>query len=125
MLRIDIDTGCLQTAKNYLYMLAGIVYCMQVLALEKLLPGGQRDTQTEEDHNSFLATRHKQLADSTFSPISEIISMLAYSKHIGLTASNSGNAYWSEDKQTFYLNGQPIVIRRFCKIAQDLLAKIE
>ena len=74
-------------------MLAGIVYYMQVLALEKLLLGGQRDTQTEEDYNSFLATQHKQLADSTFSLISKMISMLAYSKHIRLTASNLGNAY--------------------------------
>ena len=75
-----------------------------MLALEKLLLRGQRNRQTEEDCNSFLVTRHKQLADGTFSPISKIISMLAYGKHIGLTASNLGNAYWSEDKQTFYLN---------------------
>ena len=93
MLGINIDTGRLQTAKNYLYMLAGMVYCVQVLALEKLLLRGQRDRQTEEDCNSFLATQYKQLADSTFSLISEIISMLAYSKHIRLTASNLGNAY--------------------------------
>ena len=54
MLRINVDTGRLQTAKNYLYMLAGIVYCVQVLALEKLLLGGQCNRQIEEDYNSFL-----------------------------------------------------------------------
>jgi hypothetical protein len=93
VLGIDVDTDRLQTAKNYSYMLAGMVYCVRVLALEKLLPGGQRDTQTEQDRNHFLAAQHKHLADGTFSPISEIISMLAYGKYIGLTASNSGNAY--------------------------------
>jgi hypothetical protein len=93
VLGIDVDTDCLRTAKNYLYMLAGMVYCVQVLALEKLLLGGQRDTQTEQDCNCFLAAQHKHLADSTFSPISKIISMLAYGKYIGLTASNLGNAY--------------------------------
>ncbi|KZM28551.1 ATP binding [Ascochyta rabiei] len=97
--------NCLRTAKNYLYMLAGIVYYVRVLALEKLLPGGQRDTQTEQDRDCFLAARHKHLADGTFSLIS--------------------NAYWSEDKQTFYLNSRPIVISRFCKMAQDLLAETE
>ena len=75
-----------------------------MLALEKLLLGGPRNTYTEEDHNSFLVTQYKQLADSTFSLISKIISMLAYSKHIRLIASNLSNAYWLEDKQTFYLN---------------------
>jgi hypothetical protein len=93
VLRINIDTDCLQTVKNYLYMLAGMVYCVQVLALEKLLLGGQRDTQIEQDCNYFLAAQHKHLADSTFSLISKIISMLAYSKYIRLTASNLGNAY--------------------------------
>jgi superfamily II DNA helicase RecQ len=125
VLGIDVDTDRLRTAKNYSYMLAGMAYCVRVLALEKLLPGGQRDTQTEQDRDRFLAARHKHLADGTFSPMSEMISMLAYGKYIGLTAGNSGNAYWSEDKQTFYLNGRPIVISRFCKMAQDLLAETE
>lgn len=93
VLRINIDTDRLQTAKNYLYILAEIVYCVQVLALEKLLLEGQRNTQTEQNHNCFLAAQHKYLANSTFSPISKIISMLAYSKYIGLTAGNSGNTY--------------------------------
>jgi hypothetical protein len=64
-----------------------------VLALEKLLLEGQRNTQTEQDCNYFLAAQYKHLADSIFSLISEIISMLAYSKYIRLTASNLGNAY--------------------------------
>ena len=98
VLGIDPDTGRLRTAKNYSYMLAGMVYCVRVVGLEKLLPGWRRDTQTEQDRDRFLAMRHKYLADSTFSLTSEMISMLAYSKHIGLTASNLGNTYWSKDK---------------------------
>jgi hypothetical protein len=85
--------ACLRNAKNYLYVLAGIVYCVRVIALKKLLLGSQRDTQTEQNRNYFLAMRHKYLADGTFTLISEMLSMLAYGKHIKLTASNSGNAY--------------------------------
>jgi superfamily II DNA helicase RecQ len=125
VLGIDPDMARLRTAKNYSYMLAGMVYCVRVIALEKLLPKSQRDTQTEHDRNHFLEMRHKYLADGTFSPMSEMLNMLAYGKHIGLTAGNSGNAYWSEDKQTFYLNGRPIIISRFCKMAQDLVAETE
>jgi hypothetical protein len=93
VLRINVDTDRLQTVKNYLYMLAGIAYYVQVLTLEKLLLGGQHNTQTEQDCNRFLAAQYKHLADSTFSLISKIISMLAYSKYIRLTASNLGNIY--------------------------------
>jgi hypothetical protein len=43
VLGIDIETKRLCTAKNYLYMLAGIVYCARVLGVEKLLPAIERD----------------------------------------------------------------------------------
>lgn len=92
VLGIDPDTGRLRTAKHYLYMLAGMVYCVRVIAAKKLLPGGQRSTQTEQDRNRFIKMRHKHLADSTFTPMSAMISMLAYGKHVALTTGNSGNA---------------------------------
>ena len=45
VLGIDSDTNRLRTAKNYSYMLAGVVYCMRVLSVEKLLlpPRDRRD----------------------------------------------------------------------------------
>ncbi|UPX10345.1 uncharacterized protein EKO05_0001009 [Ascochyta rabiei] len=120
VLGINPDTGRLRTAKHYSYMLAGMVYCVQVIRAKKLLPGGQRNTQTEQDRNCFIKMRHKYLADGTFTLISAIISMLAYRKHVALIASNLGNAYWSADKQIFYLTSQQIKVSRFCKMAQDL-----
>jgi hypothetical protein len=54
---------------------------VRVVDLEKLLPGWQRNTQTEQDRDRFLAMRHKHLADGTFKPMSEMISMLAYGRH--------------------------------------------
>ena len=110
VLRYNTDTDRLQTAKNYLYILAGIVYCVRVVAVKTLLPSSQRSTQTEQDCDCFIKMRQKYLADGSFSPISEIISMLAYGKHVGLNAGNSGNAHWSLDKETFYLNSQLIAI---------------
>jgi hypothetical protein len=98
-------------------MLAGIVYCVRVLGVEKLLLSAQRSEQTVKDRERFLSMRHKYIADGTFSPISEMISLLAYSKHIGLSAGNLGNAYWSKDKRIFYLNSRPVYIDRFRKIA--------
>jgi hypothetical protein len=43
VLSIDTQTNCLRTAKNYLYMLAGVAYCTQVLAVEKILPAAGRN----------------------------------------------------------------------------------
>ena len=125
VLGIDADMGRLRTAKNYSYMLAGIVYCVRVLGVEKLLPAGSRAGQTNEDREYFLLMRSRFLADGSYSPMSEILSLLAYGKAVALTAGNSGNAYWLKDRKTFYLNGQPIVISRFRKMAQDLVAEAE
>jgi superfamily II DNA helicase RecQ len=123
VLGIDGDMGRLRTAKNYSFMLAGMVYCVRVLGLETLLPAGERDGQTEADRDNFMDMRKKYLADGSFSPMSKTINLLAMGKYIGLNAGNSGNAYWSQDKETFYLNGRPILVSRFCKMAQDLVAE--
>jgi hypothetical protein len=48
-------------------MLAGIVYCVQVLGVEKLLPAARRDEQTEKDRDGFLHMRKKYLADGSYS----------------------------------------------------------
>jgi hypothetical protein len=93
VLGINLDIGRLRNAKNYLYMLAGIVYCVRVLGVKKLLLLAQRSKQTIKDCKRFLSMQHKYIADSTFSLISEIISLLAYGKHIRLSAGNLGNAY--------------------------------
>jgi hypothetical protein len=82
---IDGDMGRLHTAKNYSFMLAGLVYCMQVLGLETLLPADGRDRQTKANHNNFVDMRKKYLADGSLSPISEMINLLAMGKYIGLT----------------------------------------
>ncbi|KAH6611643.1 hypothetical protein C7974DRAFT_370735 [Boeremia exigua] len=108
VLGIDTKTKRLRTAKNYLYMLAGMVYCIWVVGVEKLLPAAGRDEQIEEARDRFLEMRKKYLANGSYSPTSEMISLLAYSKHAALNKGNAGNAYWSLDKKIFYLNGRPI-----------------
>jgi hypothetical protein len=93
ILGINREIGRLRTAKNYSFMLAGVVYCVRVLGIKKLLPAGGRDDQTKADREHFMKMREKYLADRLFSPISKIINLLAIGKHIELNAGNSGNVY--------------------------------
>jgi hypothetical protein len=92
VLGIDTETRRLRTAKNYSYILAGIVYCIRVLFTEALLPAAQREEQTDDNRNRFLKMRRQYLADRSYSLISKMLSLLAYSKYIRLNAGNSGNA---------------------------------
>jgi superfamily II DNA or RNA helicase len=123
VLGIDTETKRLRTAKNYSYMLAGMVYCIRVLAVESILPAAGRDDQTEEDRDRFLEMRKKYLADGSYSPMSVTISLLAYGKRAAMNEGNAGNAYWSVDKKIFYLNGRPIGIERFRRMARDIVAE--
>ena len=93
MLGIDTQTNRLRTAKNFSYMLAGVVYCVRVLAAEKILPAAERNDQTEEDRERFLEMRKQYLADGSYSPISIMLSLLAYGKHAALNEGNASNAY--------------------------------
>lgn len=93
MLSIVGDLSRLHTAKNYSYMLAGIVCCMRVLSVKKLLPSAGRSKQTYKDQWRFSEHREKYLADGLYSPISKALSLLAYAKHITLAADNPSNAY--------------------------------
>ena len=93
VLSINSEIDYLRTAKHYSYILTSIVYCVRVLTIEKLLPAAQRDKQTYKNRNRFLVKRQKFLANRSYSLISEIISLLTYSKLVALAASNSGNAY--------------------------------
>jgi predicted DNA-binding protein (UPF0251 family) len=93
VLSINAETNCLRTAKNYTYMLVGVVYCMQLLSVEKLLLAAQRDEQTDEDCKQFLQIRRQHLANSLYSLISKVLSLLAYGKFVAITASNLENAY--------------------------------
>jgi len=94
-------------------MLAGIVYYIRVIAVEALLPSAMRKEQGDSDREGFLQKRKEFLADGSYSPMSEMLSLLAYRKFVALNAGNSGNAYWSRDKTIFYLGGRPIVISQF------------
>jgi hypothetical protein len=94
VLGIDTQTNRLRTAKNSSYMLVEVVYCTRVLAVEKILPAAECDNQTEEDCDQFLEMRKTYLADGSYSPISVMISLLAYGKHSALNEGNAGNAYW-------------------------------
>jgi superfamily II DNA helicase RecQ len=125
VLGIDEEMDRLRTAKSYSYMLAGVVYCVRVLGVEALLPSAQRDEQGDAEREEFLRKRRDFLADGSYSPMSTMLSLLAYGKHVALNTGNAGNSWWSTDKKTFYLYGRPIIIRQFQKMARDVVGEAE
>ena len=75
--------------------------------------------------DSFLVLRREYLVDGSFSSTSTLLSLLAYSKNIALTAGNSGSISWASDRQTIYYRGHPIVLNSFRRMVHDVLGRAE
>src|SRR4051812_20556474 len=117
--------GRLRKADSYSYMLAGVVYCVRVVAVEVLLPSAERAEQGTAERERFLERRREFLSDGSYSPMSTMLSLLAYSKSIALNKSNEGSVQWSADHKVLFLYGRRLVINRWQRMAQESVADAE
>jgi hypothetical protein len=113
VLGIDEENNRLKEANDYSYMLAGLVYCIRVIGLELLLPSKNRQQQADADYETFLLQRRQFLADGSMSVASNMISLLAYGKHIALNYGNAGGVFWEDETQTLNLHGARIPAEKF------------
>jgi hypothetical protein len=125
VLGIDEEIGRLRQANDFSYMLAGVVYCMQVLAVEIILPSTERENQDEEDDKRFRQVRGEYLADSSYSVMSKMLSMLAYGKHLAMNHGNASAVSWSEDRLVLSYRGRPIALSRFKSMVQEAITEAE
>lgn len=121
---IDEESGRLREANDFSYMLAGIVYCVRVLMVEDILPAASRDVQSAEDDAAFLKLRRKHLADGGFSPMSKMLSLLAYGKYIALNHQNGGSLFWDGDEVALF-RGRRIVIADFRTMIDTIISRAE
>jgi superfamily II DNA helicase RecQ len=125
VLGIDETANRLREAHDFSYMLAGVVYCTRVLAVEILLPAAQRQQQGEQEREDFIKARKQYLVDGSYSPFSEMLSLLAYSKHIALNIANAPISQWSRDRNTLYIRGQPVSLTGFQAMVAGVLQQAE
>jgi hypothetical protein len=125
VLGIDEDTYRLRESNDFSYMLAGIVYCCRVVGVEIILPKASRRGETADDDERFLGLRLKHLADGSFSPMAEMISLLAYSRHCAFNHANAGAISWSLDGSTVAYRGQKIPLAMFRKLIDAVVTEAE
>lgn len=92
---------------------------MRVLGAETLLPAADREEQEKDEQarNYFLEQRQEYLADGSGTPMSKMLSLLAYSRHVAMNMGNAGSVSWSKDKTMVYFRGRAIEIALFRQIA--------
>lgn len=127
VLGIDEENRRLKRASDYSYILAGVVYCVRLLAAEKLIPREDREDEERQVEvvDRFLHLRRQFLADGSYTPMSVMLSLLAYSKSIAMHTGNRGSVSWSRDKRIMYYRGHPIEINLFRRMVHDVLGRAE
>ena len=125
VLGINEETRRLREANDFSYMLAGIVYCIRVIAAEIILPSEEREDQNDEDDERFKQTRDNFLADGTYSVISKALSILAYGKSIAMNYSNAGSVSWSTDRTEILYKGRPISVACFGAMIRGVIDEAE
>ncbi|EMD58137.1 hypothetical protein COCSADRAFT_104665, partial [Bipolaris sorokiniana ND90Pr] len=94
-LSIHPETSRLRTAAEFSSMLSSLVYCVRVLAIEFFLLADERAEQGAAETSSFLKQRARYLVDGSYSPMSTMLSLLAYAKFIALrTPSTIAGSMW-------------------------------
>jgi hypothetical protein len=125
VLGIDEETRRLRQANDFSYMLAGVVYCMRVIAVEVILPSEEREDQGDEDDERFKQVRDGFLADGTYSVMSKALSILAYGKSIAMNHSNAGSISWSDDRTRMDYKGRTIDTTRFGGMVRGAIGEAE
>ncbi|KAH5441620.1 hypothetical protein HBI60_255780 [Parastagonospora nodorum] len=121
ILGINSHTHRLRRAEDYSGILAGMVYCLRVIAVEAILPSATREQQGQTEREFFHQQRENYLVDGSYSPFSIMISLLAYAKHIAFNKSNEADTLWSQDYTILYFRGRPLVIERFKSMVLGLV----
>jgi hypothetical protein len=70
-------------------MLGSLVYCVRVLLVELWLPSCRRAEQGAAEMLRFQQQRARYLVDGSYSPMSVMLSLLAYAKFISLRTPGS------------------------------------
>jgi hypothetical protein len=108
-------------------MLGSLVYCVRVLLVELWLPSCRRAEQGAAETLRFQQQRACYLVDGSYSPMSVMLSLLAYAKFISLRTpgSTAGSMWWLLDRQTFFFCGRPVQLQRFQTMVQGIVAEAE
>ncbi|KAI9763226.1 MAG: hypothetical protein M1840_000844 [Geoglossum simile] len=130
VLGIDEKTLTFRQPQDYTRYLAGLIWVNKLLLLEYALPAKAwpgLKLLAREDYPDFgirlAKVRSTYLVDGSYSPQSEILSLLAYGQFVTKQTGGRTVLSWSIDQQTVSLYGNPISMDRYRQFPVVLIDK--
>jgi hypothetical protein len=75
--------------------------------------------------DSVQLTRKGFLCKGSYLPASSILSQLVYGQKLNRNYSSEANIFWSDNRQTVYLDGKGVAIAKVRTMCQALTVKLE
>jgi len=120
MLGINEKSLTLRQPQDYTRYLAGLVWVNKLLLLEYALPSKawpELDLLARDEYPDFGKRLHEvrsaYMVDGSYSPQSEILSLLAYGQFVAKQTGGRTVLSWSLDRQTVSLRGSPISMDQY------------
>ncbi|KAI9824722.1 MAG: hypothetical protein M1832_001548 [Thelocarpon impressellum] len=116
VLGIDREMIRLRMPINYTYRLAALPYIMRVLVAEFAWPAADRqDTTLTVDRRveQVMKIRRDWLTEGSFSPMSNVLNLLAYGKAIASQTGSRATVHWSSDRETLFYRTHAICMEDY------------
>lgn len=129
---IDEQSQSLRSAFFYTPILAGMLWINRLIMLEVAVPcepwpelklDSKADVDSVPDRIHQLRELH--LCEGSFSPTSSILTQLAMGKKFNKTHQSPSNIHWSDDEQTIYYLGQPVVLAKIESMCHTLIRELQ
>ncbi|OLL24154.1 ATP-dependent DNA helicase tlh1, partial [Neolecta irregularis DAH-3] len=121
---IDERRGQFRQALHYTYILAGLLYCSRIIIIGWTIHL-EKQEQVFEPIKRLRKMHQKWLVDGSDTPVSTIISTLAYGKKIARETGSRATVHWSENSQILYFCGKPITMDDFRGFLRNLIDDAE
>ena len=132
VLAIDRTTRRFGTAYRYTPMLAGMIWVGRLLLLEYAIPKREYKTlqwpsrQYYDDHGWRLEDiRRQHMIEGSYSPISNLVGLLAYGKYVAKTEERAGLVVWDEDNMGLTIKDVHIYVTQFQSFMASIVKSVE
>lgn len=129
---VNPTTQVFQLVFAYTPILAQVLWIVRLVMLEYALPlvewpelwlNNRRHVGPVAER--VQSVRKKHLCEGSFSPTSSILTQLACGKAINQDHRSESNIYWSDDRQTVFHKGKPVVMIKIRTLFQELTHELE